>query len=287
MDLELYNRFRVITKGIFNCMNEYIIKNINNPSLVESKLLLINNYIIDLLYTSEELQINSINNNNTINPENYMANSLKTSREFEEKSKILKKMEIKNINKKEDKNENIIYSYIDNNNFNKKSEMSPKQIQIIKLKRKLKDEQTKNTIKELSYLQRLNDIQKELFLYELKNNKEKGKDNNNNKRNFITTNNSFKKRNISKPNIQFNSTKTKIMKHSISQYEIKDSTINYDKYNYDDMKLKFDLFRKRKILKRNNEMKYDFKEIKKSIEKKIDSIKGINLYLPFSFKKIK
>ena len=40
-----YN-FKDILKRIINCINEYIEKNINNPYLVESKLLLINNYVI-------------------------------------------------------------------------------------------------------------------------------------------------------------------------------------------------------------------------------------------------
>ena len=280
MDLELYNKFRDIIKRIFNCMDEYIIKNINNPSLVESKLLLINNYIIGLLYTSEELQHNSytISNNNiisNINLDKFLPNSLLSSREYEEKKKVLKKLKIKYFNNKEDKNENIILSYNDNINFNNKSRLSPKQFKIIKLKRKLKDEQTKNKIKELSYLQRLCDVQKELYLYELQKNREKEKEMNNNNLTYRTLNNTFKKRNISKSHLQYNSNKTKTIKHSISQYQIKNSKLNYEKKNNDDMKLKFELFRKKKILRRSQDMKYDFKEIKKSIEKKIDIIKSI------------
>ena len=83
---------------------------------------------------------------------------------------------------------------------------------------------------------------------------------------------------------------SKMIKHSMSQckiIDVKDKSLNNEKINFDDMKLKYELFRKKKIMKRNNFIKFDFDEIKKSIEMKIDKIKGINLNLPLYIKKNK
>ena len=46
---DLCTKFKDILKRIINRINEFIDKNINTPYLIESKLLLINNYIIDIL----------------------------------------------------------------------------------------------------------------------------------------------------------------------------------------------------------------------------------------------
>ena len=62
---------------------------------------------------------------------------------------------------------------------------------------------------------------------------------------------------------------------------------NNEKYNFNDMKLKYELLRKKIFLKKNNFIKFDFGEIKKSIDKKMDKIKGIRLSSPSILKKAK
>ena len=50
---DLCTKFKDILKRIINRINEFIDKNINNPNLVESKLLRINNFIIDITEIGE------------------------------------------------------------------------------------------------------------------------------------------------------------------------------------------------------------------------------------------
>ena len=287
MSSELYNKYKDILSRICNCINEYIKKNIKNPSLVESKLLSINNYIIDILYTPEELQNLIINNpkENKSIPNIYHEKSITnsnmiSSREYEEKKKTIDNFRKRYFNNMKEKNEKIIYSYNDNINSDLKLQL-----------RKLKNERKKNVIKELPYLKKLSKIQKELYLYELKKNKTKERNNsNNNKINYFTINNTYKNRNLSNQNMNLHSFNSKMIKHSMSQCEIidvKDKSLNNEKIIFDDMKLKYELFRKKKIMKRNNFIKFDFDEIKKSIEMKIDKIKGINLNLSLYIKKNK
>ena len=94
-------------------------------------------------------------------------------------------------------------------------------------------------------------------------------------------------RSINNYNENINSNNIKNIKHSISQYEYKEKSLNVNKNNFDDMKLKYELLRKKKLLKMNNFIKFDFEEIKKSINKKMDQIKEINNNFPLKIRKTK
>ena len=287
---ELSNKFKDILNRIILCINDYIEKNIHNPSLVESKLLLINNYTVDILNNSEIFS-NIANQNNSqqylIQDKNSL-NQLISSRDYEEKKNSLNKFKRKYFKMIKENSEYVIHSYIDTKKDSKqKNESSIDKFKIIKLKRKLKDEQEKNKIKELSYLKRLLDVQKDLFLIE--NKKIKDKENRiRNSFDFTTINNSFKNRNINNYNSLTYLNNTKNIKHSISQCEMNHSlNNNNEKYNFNDMKLKYELLRKKIFLKKNNFIKFDFREIKKSIDKKMDKIKGIRFSSPSILKKAK
>lgn len=294
---DLCSKFKDILKRIINRINEFIDKNINNPYLVESKLLLINNNIIDILNTSDASQSsfmyyqNQDNSQSNLYSERIISNPIISSRDYDEKQKIINKFKHKYFNSIKEKNENIIHSYNDfNTNLNNKFELAPNKYKIIKLKRKLKDIHEKNKIKELSYLQRLLDIQKDLFLYELKRNKEKERNHsyNDNLNYFTINNNNYNnKRIINNYNENIYSNNIKKIKHSMSQCEFKESSDSFKKNNFDDLKLKYELLRKKKLLKKNNFIKFDFGEIKKSIDKKMDKIKGININFPLTIRKTK
>ena len=297
---DLCTKFKDILKRIINRINEFIDKNINNPNLVEYKLLRINNFIIDILNMCETSQSSFIYNPNQDNsqsnlyPEKIKFNPIISFRESEEKEKIINKFKRKYFNSIKEKNKKIIHSYNDFNiNSDNKIELTRNKYKIIKLKRKLKDEHEKSKIKELSYLQRLLDLQKDLFLYELKRNKEKERNNsyNNNNMSYFTINNNNynNKRNINNynENNPLCSNNTAKIKHSMSQCNFNEKTERVKKNNFDDMKLKYELLRKKKILKRNNFIKFDFGEIKKSIDKKMDKIKGININFPLTIRKTK
>ena len=293
----LYLKFKDILKRIINRINEFIDININNPYLVESKLLLINNYIIDTLNTTDVSQSSFIDIQNQDNSQYNLLNPLISSRGCEENKKILNKFKRKYFNSIKDKNEKAIHSYNDFNiNSDNKKELTPNKYRIIKLKRKLEDEHEKSKIKELSYLQKLLDIKKDLILYEFKRNKDKERNRSyNNNLNYFTINNSNYNNNrnrnininINNYNENINSNNIKNIKHSISQYEYKERSLNVNKNNFDDMKLKYELLRKKKLLKMNNFIKFDFEEIKKSINKKMEQIKGINNNFPLKSRKTK
>ena len=296
---DLCTKFKDILKRIINRINEFIDKNINTPYLIESKLLLINNYIIDILNANDVSQSSFIYSPNqdssqsNFHFEKIKFNPLIGSQDYEEKQKIINKFKHKYFNSIKEKNEKIIHSYNDFNiNSDNKIELTPNKFKIIKLKRKLKDEHEKNKLKELSYLQRLLDMQKDLYLYELKRNKENERNHSyNNNLNYFTINNYYynNKRNINKINYNenLNTNNNKEIKHSMSQCDFKERSEIVKKNNFDDMKLKYELLRKKKILKRNSFIKFDFGEIKKSIDKKMDKIKGININFPLTIRKTK
>ena len=290
---DLYSKFKDMLKRIINRINEFIDKNINNPYLVESKLLLINNHIIDILNINDESQSyfvwnqNQDNSQSNLYSEKILINPLISSRCYDQKKKIINKFKRKYFDNKE-KNEKVIHSYNDFKiNSDNKKELTPNKYKIIKLKRKLKDEHEKSKIKELSYLQRLLDLQKDLFLYELKRNKEKEISHSyNNSLNYFTiNNNNYNNNRNCNENLYSNNIQN--IKHSLSQFEFKGRPESVKKNNFDDMKLKYELLKKKKLLKRNNFIKFDFGEIKKSIDKKMDKIKGINAKIPLTIRKTK
>ena len=53
MNSEIPYKYKYMLNKIINCIIEYITNNLNNHNLIESKLLLINNYILDVIQNKE------------------------------------------------------------------------------------------------------------------------------------------------------------------------------------------------------------------------------------------
>ena len=75
---EIPYKFQYMLNKILNCIIEYIVKNRKNSTMIESKLLLINNYIIEI-FTSHDIlgknssiltKINSTNSLDKTSPNN-------------------------------------------------------------------------------------------------------------------------------------------------------------------------------------------------------------------------
>ena len=284
---ELTEKFNIIVNRIIHCINEFIENNIKNPSLVESKLLLINNYIIDILSPTDTLSSNiKILSQNKDNDKS-ISNSLISSSEYLKGNKTIIKYKNNNFIGNQAKNNRVIYSYNYNDVISEnKIDSYDNKYRITKIKRKLRNKDEKSRTKKLPNLQRLLELQKEVYLYEFQKNKEKENSYNDSK--YLTKNNSFKKRYISDFNeFKIIKNNSKLIKHSMSQCQIKNKENKNGKNNYDSIKLKYELYRKNQSFKKNNFIKYNFGEIKKSIKKEIDKIKGIKLNYPLSFKKTK
>ena len=284
---ELTEKFNIILNRIIHCINEFIENNIKNPSLVESKLLLINNYIIDILSPTDALSSNiKILSQNKDNDKS-ISNSLISSSEYLKGNKTIIKYKNNNFIGNQAKNNPVIYSYNYSDVISEnKIDSYDNKYRITKIKRKLRNKDEKSRTKKLPNLQRLLELQKEVYLYEFQKNKEKENSYNDSK--YLTKNNSFKKRYISDFNeFKIIKNNSKLIKHSMSQCQIKNKENKNGKNNYDSIKLKYELYRKNQSFKKNNFIKYNFGEIKKSIKKEIDKIKGIKLNYPLSFKKTK
>ena len=163
---EIPYKFKYMLNKILNCIVEYILRNQKNYQLVESKLLLINNHILDIFQTQEISKFQNVTNSNNCN--------------FADK----------NISPEHDKNitlskfTNIFFNIKlkgkDDSNEPIKRSFSPfkDRTKIMKLKKLLKLEQEKSMIKELSYLKKLSFIQEKLNYYESqKSNTERKKKN--------------------------------------------------------------------------------------------------------------
>jgi len=237
-------KFKYMLNKIINCILEYVVKNLNDKPLIESKFLLINNYILDIFQNPEitsngfkykKLQkISNSYGNKTIMPE------------FEKNVTLSKFNNIFLHIKQKEKNTS------DNLSHNSPYKDNDKD-KIIKLKKLLKNEQERSLIKELSYLKQLSFVQEKLNYYESKMNKinqyKKAKENEKNasftfikvkkkilekmknypidKMNYLTMINSTKnqKVNFFKNDLFPNTSRT--IKHSISQYKFN----NNDKEN--------------------------------------------------------
>ena len=163
MNSEIPHKYKYMLNKIINCIIEYIMKNLNNHNLIETKLLLINNYILDVFHNQElsrnkilkkkfkKISISKTFHDKTMTPEydkkitlskfnNICLNIMKTDK-----------------NSKEPNNERLILPYND-------------KFKINKLKILLKNEQDKSMIMELAYLKKLSFIQEKLNYYESKRN---------------------------------------------------------------------------------------------------------------------
>ena len=168
---EIPYKYKYIVNKIMKCIIKYISKNLTQNLLIESKLILINNYIIDIFNNSEPSSYTNINltinkkHNTRILLDKGVSSDLITSKydnkfSFNKIRNIILDMGQKNIREK------IIKNY----NEHSKIKLSPynnnQKYKIIKLKKLLKNEQEKSMIKELSYLKRLSFVQEKLNFYE-------------------------------------------------------------------------------------------------------------------------
>ena len=173
MNSEIPHKYKYMLNKIINYIIEYIIKNLNDHNLIEAKLLLINNYILDVFHNQELSR-------NEVMKKKYK--KISTSRNFHDKTvspeydKKISLSKFKNIvltinktdkNPKEQNDERKISSHND-------------KIKINQLKKLLKNEQDKSIIMELAYLKKLSFIQEKLHFYESKNYSSTINNNNNN-----------------------------------------------------------------------------------------------------------
>ena len=247
---ELPYKYKYMINKMVNCIIQYIKNNLSNNLIIEKKLILTNNYILEIFGSSEisrSAVINSQLNKNS-NSNTFMERS---------NSSIIRKPNYEN---------NITFSRLSNvilnigpsnlkqefgikNNEHRKIKISPiknkEKFKIIKLKKLLQNVQEKNMIKELSYLKKLSFVQGKLNFYEAKkadNNKIKNliyldtknisyklaeekklkiKKNNNtinvdNYLDYLTLINNYRNNRI---NLPYSNTKG-IIKHTISQRKI-------------------------------------------------------------------
>ena len=177
---EIPYKFKYMLNKIINCIMENILKYISNRLLVESKLILINNYIIDV-FNSVEISKNNMLNNYSKNTPNNLSSKINSS--FSKKI-IFPKYE-NNVTCSKLNNIYLNLSEkdtIENNGLNGKEINSinntpyKDKYKLNKLKILLKNEQEKSIMKELSYMKRLSFVQKKLEFYESKkNNNDKSK----------------------------------------------------------------------------------------------------------------
>ena len=253
---ELPYKYKYMLNKIINCIIQYIMNNLNNNLVIEKKLILINNYILDVFSNSEfsrNVPMNTQRKNQNLsifmdksNSNKVIAPNYDNNITFSKLSNVIINIGQKNINEKERKNNNE-HNKIKISPFNVKNKEKDK---IIKLKRLLKNVQEKSVIKELSYLKKLSFVQEKLNFYEgkkanndkLKNSidldikdfsfkfdKEKKLktkiDNNtiniNNNLDFLTLMNSYRNNRIN----LFSPNNSKIIKHAISHRKIYNSEI--------------------------------------------------------------
>ena len=177
---EIPYKFKYMLNKIINCIMENILKYISNRLLVESKLILINNYIIDV-FNSVEISKNSILNNycmNTPNNNNNIINkSLSKKIIFPKYENNVTCSKLSNVYLNLSEKDSIENSGLNGQEkFNFNIFPYKDKYKLHKLKILLKNEQEKSIMKELSYLKRLSFVQKKLDFYEsIKNNNDKSK----------------------------------------------------------------------------------------------------------------
>ena len=247
MNSEIPYKYKYMLNKIINCIIEYITNNLNNHNLIESKLLLINNYILDVIQNKE------------------LTRNITTKKKFK-KISVSKTFRDKTVTPEYDKKItlskfNNIFLNIRKNDINPKEINNPKPIssynekyKINKLKNLLKDEQEKSMLMELAYLKKLSFVQEKLNYYESKsninNNLQQSTDDDKNIFYILTVRENAKEKMINKltKNININTTMnnnknkkkkffengvfsfdSKNIKHSMSISRIKYKTKNLDK----------------------------------------------------------
>lgn len=282
---EITFKFKEILNRIILCINNYIDKNLKNPNLVESKLLSINNYIIDILHkdtTHNSCFFNSRSDSQSDSFSEKMVNQKNNSREYDKKDMTLGRLKNKYFTNIKDQMEPKILGYMDNNHNIKENQLVlSNKYKIVNLKRNLQNNKEQKVVKEFSLLKRLSDLQKKLIIHEFKN-KNKIRDRNHNGLNNFPLNN--KSYNKSKNNYIINlyPNNCKVIKQSLSQCKLKSNKnkINNDVNEIEDINKKYDFLKKKKILEINNAFKYDLGEIKKTLDRKMDKIKIQSFHTP-------
>lgn len=156
---EMPFRFKYMINNIVNCLIQNIMSNLNNNLLIETKLLLINNYIIDTFNASEKSRNTKINFNSNKNHESKNNNDksnkiispiFDNNATFSKLSKVFIHFEHTKLKEyiKENNNEyNNIKFFPDKDKF-----------KIMSLKNLLQSEQEKNKMRELSNIKRLDQL---------------------------------------------------------------------------------------------------------------------------------
>ena len=195
MNEEIPYKFKYMLNKIVNCIIEYIMKNISNYNLIESKLLLINNYILDLFHTPEISRNNFMNKKYKLLTHSSTFSDKTVSPEYDKNITLSKFSNIFINIVKKDRD--------DSNDNNKIIKLSPYRdsSKITKLKKLLKNEQEKSMIKELSYLKRLSYVQEKLNYYESKRNKNEKINNKNEIDNKSASSINFKEKKKIKSNL--------------------------------------------------------------------------------------
>ena len=237
-------KFKYMLNKIINCILEYVVKNLNDKPLIESKFLLINNYILDIFH-NPEITSNGFKNKKLQKISNSYGNK-NIMPEFK-----------KNVTLSKFNNIFLHMKQKEKDSSNNQSQNSPykdkDKDKIIKLKKLLKNEQERSLIKELSYMKQLSFVQEKLNFYESKMNKinqyKKAKENEKNascsfikvkkiildkmknypidNMNYLTMMNSSKNQKVNFFKNDFFPSTSRTIKHSLSQYKF----INNDKEN--------------------------------------------------------
>jgi hypothetical protein len=156
---EIPYKFKYMLNKIIKCIIEYISKNLNNNLLIESKLILINNYILDIFRSQEtsrnnftKTKIKKLNHSKTFS-DKALTPEFDKNITLSKFSNIFLNIKTKGKDSNISPNNQEIFPYKD-------------KYKIMKLKKLLKNEQEKSMIKELSYLKRLSFVQEKLNFYE-------------------------------------------------------------------------------------------------------------------------
>ena len=158
---EIPYKFKYMLNKIIKCIIEYISKNLNNNLLIESKLILINNYILDIFRSQEtsrnsfaKTKIKKLNHSKTFS-DKALTPEFDKNITLSKFSNIFLNIKTKGKDSNISPNNQEIFPYKD-------------KYKIMKLKKLLKNEQEKSMLKELSYLKRLSFAQEKLNFYESK-----------------------------------------------------------------------------------------------------------------------
>ena len=155
-DINIPDKIINIMTNINETLFKYVKENYYNINIIETKLVLINNKINEVLEMNAKKNKSIISKNKKVLFKSFSSNDLLNNTDKSNNNKFNNniKHSINNNNIKNINNSNIIKE-IDSNKY-----------LTFKLKKKLKQEHNKNKLKELDYLERIAVLQCKLSLYE-------------------------------------------------------------------------------------------------------------------------